>query len=311
LDRKSKVAIAAKVIFSAALIYFSLVFVVPRWQSLQLTRLFWTLSPWWLLAAAVVLLADYCYLFGLWVRFLRFLGSRPALSPIVRAYVLSLLPKYLPGKVISQGVRARLALQAGVSGPAISSSLIWEVILVLGSAAVIAFVGLLDPASASLHEAASWLVRVFALGTLVLVVLGWVGLRSSRWGHWAGLQRVRERPLTVAVFLGAYALNWPIFAVSHWFLANAITDVSISLLMPLMVALAVSWAAGFISVIAPAGLGIREGVLYLFVLGWMSEGQALLFVTLSRLLGFAAEVLLTGLWGLYSVVAARTRARAP
>ena len=48
-----------------------------------------------------------------------------------------------------------------------------------------------------------------------------------------------------------------------------------------------------LSVFTPAGLGVREGVLFLFVRGWMGSASAMLFVVLSRLLAFAVEVLLT------------------
>jgi len=48
-----------------------------------------------------------------------------------------------------------------------------------------------------------------------------------------------------------------------------------------------------LSVFTPAGLGVREGLLFLFVRGWMGSASAMLFVVLSRLLAFAVEVVLT------------------
>ena len=45
-----------------------------------------------------------------------------------------------------------------------------------------------------------------------------------------------------------------------------------------MVAVSTSWALGFVSVFAPAGLGVREAVLYFFVNNWMEQTDAILFV---------------------------------
>jgi uncharacterized membrane protein YbhN (UPF0104 family) len=71
------------------------------------------------------------------------------------------------------------------------------------------------------------------------------------------------------------------------------------------VAVPASWAIGFVSVFAPAGLGVREAVLYFFVNNRMDQGDLILFVTLSRLLMFGVEVFLTAGFLLYSKVAQR------
>ncbi len=124
---------------------------------------------------------------------------------------------------------------------------------------------------------------------------------GERWTRWLGLPQLVGQPFWLVVFFGLYGASWLTYGFSHWLLANAITPLGADVLLPLSVALAVSWGVGFISVIAPAGLGVREGVLYLFVAGTLSQGQALLFVTLSRLLGFGIEVLLTASWGAVSL----------
>ncbi len=54
------------------------------------------------------------------------------------------------------------------------------------------------------------------------------------------------------------------------------------------------------SIFAPAGLGVREAVLYFFVNNWMDQADVILFVTLSRLLMFSVELFLTAGFVLYS-----------
>ena len=64
----------------------------------------------------------------------------------------------------------------------------------------------------------------------------------------------------------------------------------------LMAATTLSWGIGVLSLVAPAGLGVQEWILYLFVRNLVGEANALLFVTLSRLVAFGVELLLTATW---------------
>jgi len=298
---KTRAAAILKLIFWALLIYFCLVFLIPKWQSLQLSDRLTTLGASWLAAAAILMVVYYIYVFGLWVLLLRQLGARPKLSLAFRAYALSQLAKYMPGKIVSHGVRAAYTLEADVPPPVVSSSLVWEAMLTLGSAAFIALLTLFTQTSMAIHQASRWLVIAFALGSIAFAAVGSTRLLGSGWKRWVGLLQLRSRPLAAAGLFALYLCGWPIFGLCNWLLANSITSLSFSTLLPLTGALAVSWGLGYVSVFAPAGLGVREGVLYLFVLGIMDEGDAILYVALSRVLGFAVEVLLTAVWGLLSV----------
>ncbi len=298
---RSRFAFALKVIFWALLIYFCLAFLIPKWRALELTTRLTALPADWLLAAGLILLLHYLYLFLLWGLLLRRLGTRPRRSLLFRAYALSLLAKYLPGKVVAHGVRARLALQMDLPGPAVSSSLVWEALLVLGSAALFGLFGFFGPSLAPLHQAARWLILVFGLCGAGLLALGASGIAGERWTRWIGLPQLAKQPLWLVALFVVYGVSWLTYGLSHWLLLNAITPFPLDSLLPLSVALAVAWGVGFVSVIAPAGLGIREGVLYVFVAGSLSQGQAILFVTLSRLLGFGVELLITAAWGLLSL----------
>jgi uncharacterized membrane protein YbhN (UPF0104 family) len=58
-------------------------------------------------------------------------------------------------------------------------------------------------------------------------------------------------------------------------------------------------------------LGVREAVLYFFVNDWMKQADAVLFVTLSRLLMFGVEVFLTVGLLLYSRLTRRAERAVP
>ncbi len=284
----------ARILFLVLLVYFCLRFVVPRWQALQVSGQLHTFSRAWLTIAAAILVAHYLYIFALWLALLRRLGARPVVPLLFRAYGFSLLPKYVPGKIATYGVRVRLALDAGVSLTQVSQSVIWEALLVLTSAAGISLLGALGATGVELSGPARWLSLAFVLAVLVLAVVAATPWFGTRWKERSGLRLLAGDPRVFVGFLLLYATTWLTYGFAHWALARAVDPGVTVGAMTVVTAVCVSWSLGFVSFVAPAGLGVREGVLYVFAVGWMAEPAALLFVTLSRLLSFGIELLLTG-----------------
>lgn len=295
-------AILGVVLFCACLAYLA-----PKWEQLELGSRITSIHMRWVLLAAVPATLHYVVVFYLWLRLLQALGAHPALTPAIRAYVLSLLPKYVPGKFVSPGVRGALAFHAQVPAPTVSSSLFLEGILGLASAAIIAGLGLWLGSTSSLRDATQWLLLAFSAGVLGLALVAGTPAFGSRWKRWTGVSQIVARPSSVLGILALYTGSWILPALSHWSLAQALYPIPARELFPLMVALAVSWGIGALSILAPAGLGVREGVLYLFIRGWMPEAEALLFVTVSRLLSFGIELLLSASWTIYAVIRFRQR----
>ena len=298
---KQILSTAVKVTFLGFLIYFGLQFFIPRWQSLQLPGRLAALSAPWILAVGAFTVAYYVLGLFIWTIILRTLGSRPDLHLTAGAYVYSLLAKYIPGSVAAHGVRTQLAMAAGVPVLVLMKSFLLEAVIALGTAAAIAIPGTMYFAPAVINRRSTWIVAVAAVILFAAVVVRRFKLTSIYGSPLAPLPSTRG--YVDVGFL--YLLVWLVSAAAHWCLAKALGDYSISHLPLLLVAVPASWAIGFVSVFAPAGLGVREAVLYFFVTDWMEQGDVILFVTLSRLLMFGVEVFLTAGFLLYSKVAQR------
>jgi glycosyltransferase 2 family protein len=295
---KQILSILVKVTFLGLLIYFCLHFFIPRWQSLQVTDRLGSLSTSWILAATVFTLAYYGLGLVIWKTVLRNLGSRPDVYMTTRAYVLSLLAKYVPGNVAAHGVRTQLAMRAGVPVLILMKSFLLEAIFALGTAAAIAIPGTMYFAPAVIDRFSNWIVAPAA------VILAVVTTRRLKLPSIYSFRLIALPALARYVNLSLlYLLLWLVSAVAHWCLANALGYYSISHFPLLMVAVSASWALGFVSLFAPAGLGVREAVLYFFVNSWMDQADVILFVALSRLLMFGVEVFLSAGFLLYSKVA--------
>jgi uncharacterized membrane protein YbhN (UPF0104 family) len=290
----------AKIVFLVLLSYFCLRVLISH--SVQLSDRLGTLSLAWIIAAA--LFTSGYYVLGLlsWRLILRSLGSQPDFHMTARAYVYALLAKYIPGSVMAHGVRAQLAIRAGVPALILMKSFLFEAVFALGTAAAISIPGTLYFVPA--------VVDHLSIGVVALVALILAGIAATR-----RFKLIRTSELQLAAthrrssgyvnVFSIFLLVWFVFGAAHWCLANALGVYGISKLPELIVAASASWALGFVSIFAPAGLGVREAVLYFFVHNWMAQADVILFLTASRLLMFSVEVLLTVGFVLYSKFADR------
>lgn len=252
-----------------------------------------------MVTAAIFTFGYYVLGLSIWIVILLDLGSNPDLHMTARAYVYSLLPKYIPGNIVAHGLRTQLAMSAGVPVLISMKSFLLEAIFALGTATTISIFGTMYYSPAVIDGRFTW-----AVASVALVLIGAVAARRFK------LKSINELSLTAPHRLTAYVnlfflyvLVWLVSGVAHWCLANALGVYSVSNLPRLIVAVSASWAVGFISIFAPAGLGVREAVLYLFVNNWMEPADTILFVTLSRLLMFGVEIVLSVGFMFYSKLA--------
>jgi uncharacterized membrane protein YbhN (UPF0104 family) len=293
------------------------------------------LHPGWLAASGAL------YIFGLgfcnayWLRLLRDLGQRPRLPAAVRAYYVGLMGKYLPGKAWALILRAGLAAGPGVHGGIAALTSFYEVLTTMAVGAFWAGVlfGLFGPATTSRLDWSAFaellrleipentsldrnvLVLLSAalcavIGfTIVPVVFNRVAHRISlpfRDADAAGLPQIRLRVLLAGFVLTT--VNWFCFGLSLWAILHAVMDRPPPLTwenLGLFTAyMGLAYVAGFVIVVVPSGLGIREFFLTLFLVPEISrplglpwdDARALAFlaVVLLRLVWTAAEVIVVG-----------------
>lgn len=283
--------------FWCLLVVVTIVYVAPRLGDSHVASRIGTLHPAWLALAGAILALHYGLIFTLWVLLLRALGCKLPRKAAFRAFSLSLLPKYVPGKVVSQGLRVRLAAEAGAPLLPISTSLVLEMALGIGSAGVVALLGLARGVPAYLAQPARWLATALGVGSALLLALLLAPSRATRWKQRIGLIPSVATAVRLGALLAGYTGGWAIAAMAHWALARAIQPLPLGAVVPLGMALAISWGVGALSVFAPAGLGVKDAVLYLSVRGLLGDQNALIFAGLSRTLSVAVEIVITaGYW---------------
>lgn len=106
---------------------------------------------------------------------------------------------------------------------------------------------------------------------------------------------------SVLRLLAVYLLLWTLLGVAFFLFIKSLTPIAISQLIAVTCIYAAAWSIGFLSLITPSGLGVREGVLSLLLtLVGLPSATATLAALLSRFWTLGAQLVLNGIaFGLY------------
>lgn len=206
-----------------------------------------------------------------WQRLLSSVGCRYSLFELTLILGLTQPAKYLPGNIGQHIGRAAMAFNRGMPVNAFFGTVIVETLLAAsaGLAVGVVCLGLSTSGFAALPEGARSTVLIAAIGLAIGVLLTPFLSRHlpaliNRLLPLVGAPRVNvlvpERGAVVASTL-AYVLNYLLIGLGLTILALLITPDRLPDLMLLTGAFAIAWLIGFFTPGAPAGLGVREGVM--------------------------------------------------
>jgi len=220
-----------------------------------------------------------------WRALLAGLGSPLPLPASLRVFFLGQLGKYLPGSVWPLLAQMELAREHGVPRSRGGTVGLITVAISLLAALVLAALTLPLTSGAVLSSYGWAFLAVPVVAVLLLPpVVNRLLARMLRLARRPGL----ERPLpgrAVAVSLGWATLSWLCYGVHVALLAGNLGATQGGALLPLAVGgFALAWTVGFLVVLAPAGAGVREGVLVLVLAPVLDAPRALLVALASRLL---------------------------
>jgi glycosyltransferase 2 family protein len=252
-----------------------------------------------LFALGCAALAAYYVVFVLgWIRILGEWGIRLSYPAALRAEMLSMLAKYIPGAIWAPAARVVAARRAGVTDAAlVTSSMLLEAGL-SAVAGVIVFVVSL-PFVDNVH-APLWPLVTFGGVLAVLVqprvfrpVAGWV---LRRVGYKKELPDMRGR--VISELLVFYAGTWVLGGFALWLLLRSVgAHPEPVTIVYLGGTAAVGAIVAVVFVFAPSGIGVREASMYGLLLAVATPGQALGAVALNRVALTLVELLVLFLGG--------------
>jgi uncharacterized membrane protein YbhN (UPF0104 family) len=218
-----------------------------------------------------------------WRAVLADLGHRVPAGAVAQIFLLGQVGKYLPGSVWSMVTETQLAARFGVSRRRALATSVTAMLVSIGSAAAVILVTL--PLRPDVGGGTRWLgfLLLPAVAVLHPAVLGRV--------IDGGLRLVRREPLHArtslrgsAIAFGWGLLTWVfngvlVFCIAHplglavtWRAAVLVTG-----------GYAMAWLAGLVVVVAPVGVGIRDGALVVVLATALPLASAIVVALVARL----------------------------
>jgi hypothetical protein len=217
----------------------------------------------WLIASGVLVLIAHAVLVATWAAMLGTWGSRLPFWTAARIWSVSNLGKYVPGKVWQIGTMGVMALDAGVSPVAAAGSAILNTAVNITVGLAIAVI------AGWRHLGALTGGNAFVgVGLLVMMVAGLASLPMIIPRLAPRLERMTGRPLGVVTippraFAYAVAGNvvaWTLYGVAFQWMVNAVFVDAPGTTLDYVTAFAASYVAGYLALVLPAGVGVREAV---------------------------------------------------
>jgi glycosyltransferase 2 family protein len=286
----------AQWIFAAAVLFFAARSLASQWNKVE-ARLLHVQFGWqWIGAATVVVLLSFALLIEGWRRVMGAWDSHLPFAQAARIWFLSSLGKYVPGNIWSLTAMGVMARGRGISAlAAAGSSIIMQAVSLVTGAAIVMITG------------AQLLGQPVLVGISVLILIGilvsaprflppltvWIG---SIIGKEVAPPSVPATSIWTAAI--ASALSWLLYGFAFQLFVHGLLGAAPGEISRYIAVYTAAYILGFISPIAPAGLGVREFTLAAFMtqLGLANEADAALIAIAARLWLTIIELVPSGLY---------------
>jgi glycosyltransferase 2 family protein len=255
--RSKRVRLAIQLGIAVLVFGFLVLTVVDQWQEIQEKGVHFHVL--WLIPAFVILPIFYGLNAVGWDLILRFLGYRLGAGRAQVAWGQPLLARYVPGSVLYVLGRVLLSERAGVPRRLTVASIVYEQALQATSAIVVAayfVIGHPDLQGQPLRWAVLVLIPL-AIALLHPRVFGPIANRLLRAFGREPLPGVISLRGVLAV-LAFFTFNWAVVAVGLYCVARSVSTISTGDILVVGAAQAIGYVAALATLVAPAGLGIRD-----------------------------------------------------
>lgn len=274
-DRWKGFALAA---FLLAALTFILLALQGQWRAFAelgtSTSGSWKARPGLLLAALVLGTANLLGMAALWTWLARRLGEDVGYPEGVVAWLGSNLARYIPGKIWQLAGLAAFMRETGRSGSvALVSALIFQIVvllsgivvalLTLGTRISSAFGGsILLPIILAIVLALALHPRALRAATAALAKL----LREDGPAVTSVIDRQQPAGVAYSWVLGVALLSaWWVYGAGLWFLIAGVSETPLGDIRTLTGVFAASYVVGYLAVVTPGGLVVREGSMALLL----------------------------------------------
>jgi glycosyltransferase 2 family protein len=282
--RTAAVVVAVLTFFGIAL--------AARWRDVTARK--WELDPGYLALATLVLAVSYAMVAALWAAALR-RAAGLALAGGMRIWFASNLARYVPGNVWSFVGAVELARREGVPRRTTLAVMALAQLLSVGTALLVGLPALVAGEVRLAPAVALGGLAVAAAAVLAVALRQRVAALLRRRYPEVVPGELAPSPRFAGALAAGYGLYWVVTGLAFAGLIRSLRPLAAGEVPLAVAAFAAAYAVGFLALVTPAGLGVREGVLTLALAQAMPPGAALAVALLSRLWMMLVELAGAGL----------------
>lgn len=291
--RRRWLGVAARVLIIGTIFYFIFAALARNWGELRQHEFSLSWQP-----IALSYLVFCVYLMNralIWHWMTHKFACAIPLRQAVAAWFYSLLGKYVPGKVFLLAGRLHFYRREGRSALSVSMCFGLETIGILLASILVLLVA---PLFVDLPLVAHYRWPAILLAALLLVAI-----RPRHLELLANplLKLARRPPISLPlqyrdalVTIGLFSANWVLLGLGFVLLVNAIYPVDLRYLVYLAGSFALANMIGLLAIFAPAGIGVREGIMVLALGVLMPKALAVVVALGTRVWMTVGELLAAG-----------------
>jgi hypothetical protein len=289
--------------------------VLRTWNDLADHRLTLRFEPAWLVVSGVLYLVGLSAYGVFYESILRASATPVRLVPALRAYLVSHLGKYVPGKAMVVVMRAGMVVPFGARASTAAIATFYETLVMMAAGGLVAAAGFAAAGDSGRVSFAlpGWgplelpLYRLAALSGLGLGLAFLVVVAPPVFGRLAGLISLpipgvgpdalpRLSGGLLARGLSWSATGWVLLGLSQLAVVRAMGGSMmgnvpiVELVSVVLAGVALATVAGFVVAVLPGGLGVREGVLMSTLAPALGHDRAVVAALVLRLVWVAAEL---------------------
>ncbi len=293
--RQSLISIVAQLVLLSAVVFFVWRNLASSWTQFDgLALSDFKVDPLPVVGASALVLCSYFLLINAWRTLVVGWGSRLATKTAAAIWCLSNMGRYLPGKIWAVAGMAVLASRGGVDPIAATGSAVVMQALSLGTGVAIASGTLLSVPDALSPPATVALILAMCVSiaaTILLSSSGFLELASRLTGR--ELRPVSASTLVIAGVITT--ASWMVYGLTFWILIGTVVAGHQVTYLVATGIFAASYILGFVMVLVPGGLGVREGAVVVLLTPLLGPAAALVTSILSRVLFTITEIVAVGI----------------
>lgn len=255
--RSRKVRLGLQIGLAVLIFGFLVLTVVDQWSEIKSEGVHFHVG--WLIPAIVILPSFFVLSAFGWDLILRFLGYPIGFGRAQVAWGQPLLARYVPGSVLYVLGRVLLSEKAGIPRRITIASIVYEQAVSATSAVVVASYFLIQHPDLQ-GESYRWAVLLLIPALVALLHPRIFGPLADR-----VLSAFGREPLPAVISLRGvvsliafYMLNWVVVALGLYCVARSVTHIPFEDVLLIGSAQAIGYVAALVTLVAPAGLGIKD-----------------------------------------------------